>query len=73
MVGASTESYTLEGSQGLWGARELAVFSWEHGNMSKFFKELGIKVDSVEQFDISFKGAFKKIFGNKGNFRNFSR
>ena len=36
-------------------------------------KELRIKVASEEQFGISFKGAFKKIFENKGYFGNFSR
>ena len=46
----------------------------ELGNTSKFFlKELGTKVDSWEQFDITFEGTFNNIFGNKGDFAHFSR
>ena len=63
--------------------RELASFingnmgTWEHGNMgtwANFSRELGTKVDSGEQFGISFKGTVNKyIFWNKGDFRNFSK
>ena len=31
------------------------------------------KVDSGEQFGISFRGTVKNIFGNKGDFGNFSK
>ena len=42
------------------------------------YRELGNKVDSREQFGISFKGIrlerleVQNIFGNKGDFGNFS-
>ena len=60
--------------QGLWGTSELAISI--NGNMGRWANlliELGIKVYSGEQFDISLKETFKNIFGNKGDFGSFSR
>ena len=43
------------------------------GTLTNFTRELGIRVDSAEQFDISRKGTVKNIFGDKGDFGKFSR
>ena len=43
------------------------------GTCANFVKELGIKVDSGEDFGISFKGTLKKMFGNKGDYGDLSR
>ena len=56
------------GKQG--NLRFLLMGIWECGNFSR---ELGIKVTSGEQFGISSREQFKRTFGNKGDFRNFSR
>ena len=53
---------TYEGPQGLWGTKELAIFG--NGNMGALVnisKELGIKVDSGEQFGTSSKETVKNI------------
>ena len=38
------------------------------GTYTNFSREGGKKVDSGEQFGISFKGTVQNIFGNKGYF-----
>ena len=41
--------------------------------MSKFFKGTWEKSGFWEQFGISFRGTIQKVFGSKGDFKNFSR
>ena len=43
------------------------------GTWANFSRELGNKVNSGEQFGIFLREQSKTIFGNKGDFANFSR
>ena len=49
---------TSEGLPEVMGIRELAVCI--NGNMRTFLRDLGIKEDSGEQFEISFQETFKR-------------
>ena len=57
---------------GIGGQGNLVFLTLGHRSMKIFWGELGIKVDIGVALDIPFREHSKTIFGNKGDFVNFS-